>query len=204
MAPIALYPDTLLSQILAASTYPIEVVEAQQWLQQHRDLKGQALMNEAQKQNWDPSVQALVAFPDVLDPAESGHSLDHRSRQRISRATGRRDECRATAARESAGQRQVAIDTARERDHPNAKRADRDRYRASRSWAWSTFLFTIPNGFGVRRFSATIRRSFIPASAWDFRSCRDRSRLLFWRRLGAVGRLWMGMGPRLVWRPDPA
>src|ERR1700730_14891783 len=66
LAPIALYPDTLLSQILAASTYPIEVVEAQQWLQQHRDLTGQKLLDEAKKQNWDPSVQALVAFPDVL------------------------------------------------------------------------------------------------------------------------------------------
>jgi Protein of unknown function (DUF3300) len=66
VAPIALYPDTLLSQILAASTYPIEVVEAQQWLQQNRNLKGQALMDAAKQQNWDPSVQALVAFPDVL------------------------------------------------------------------------------------------------------------------------------------------
>jgi Protein of unknown function (DUF3300) len=66
VAPIALYPDTLLSQILAASTYPIEVVEAQQWLQQNRNLKGQALMDAAKQQNWDPSVQALVAFPEVL------------------------------------------------------------------------------------------------------------------------------------------
>jgi len=66
VAPIALYPDTLLSQILAASTYPIEVVEAQQWLQQNRALKGQQLMDAAKQQNWDPSVQALVAFPDVL------------------------------------------------------------------------------------------------------------------------------------------
>jgi hypothetical protein len=66
VAPIALYPDTLLSEILAASTYPIEVVEAQQWLQQHRNLKGQQLMDAAKQQNWDPSVQALVAFPDVL------------------------------------------------------------------------------------------------------------------------------------------
>jgi Protein of unknown function (DUF3300) len=66
VAPIALYPDNLLSQILAASTYPIEVVEAQQWLQQHRDLKGQQLMEAAKQQNWDPSIQALVAFPDVL------------------------------------------------------------------------------------------------------------------------------------------
>src|ERR1700733_368549 len=66
VAPIALYPDNLLSEILAASTYPIEVVEAQQWLQQHRDLKGQQLMEAAEQENWDPSVQALVAFPDVL------------------------------------------------------------------------------------------------------------------------------------------
>jgi uncharacterized membrane protein YgcG len=65
-APIALYPDTLLSQLLVASTYPLEVVEAQQWLQQNGNLKGKKLMNAAQKQNWDPSIQALVAFPDVL------------------------------------------------------------------------------------------------------------------------------------------
>lgn len=66
VAPIALYPDNLLSQILVASTYPLEVVEAQQWLQQHKNLTGKKLMDEAQKQNWDPSVQALVAFPQVL------------------------------------------------------------------------------------------------------------------------------------------
>jgi hypothetical protein len=66
VAPIALYPDTVLSQILAASTYPIEVVEAQQWLQQNRGLKGQQLLDAAKQQNWDPSVQALVVFPDVL------------------------------------------------------------------------------------------------------------------------------------------
>ncbi len=66
VAPIALYPDNLLSQILAASTYPIEVVEAQQWLQQNRNLKGQQLLDAAKQQNWDPSVQALVVFPDIL------------------------------------------------------------------------------------------------------------------------------------------
>jgi hypothetical protein len=66
VAPIALYPDTLLSQILVASTYPLEVVEAQQWLQQNTNLKGKALVNAAQKENWDPSIQALVVFPDVL------------------------------------------------------------------------------------------------------------------------------------------
>jgi hypothetical protein len=66
VAPIALYPDPLLGQVLAASTYPLELVEAQQWLQQNRNLSGAQLMDAARQQNWDPSVQALVAFPDVL------------------------------------------------------------------------------------------------------------------------------------------
>ncbi len=65
-APIALYPDELVSQILVATTYPLEVVQAYQWLQQHPGLKGQEVTQAATKQNWDPSIQALVAFPDVL------------------------------------------------------------------------------------------------------------------------------------------
>lgn len=67
VAPIALYPDPLLSQLLVACTYPLEVVEAQQWLQQNNSLSGSALMDAAKQQNWDPSVTALVAFPDVLN-----------------------------------------------------------------------------------------------------------------------------------------
>ncbi len=66
VAPIALYPDPLLSQVLAASTYPLEIVEAQQWLQQKRNLSGQQLVEAAKQQNWDPSVQLLVAFPEVM------------------------------------------------------------------------------------------------------------------------------------------
>jgi hypothetical protein len=66
VAPIALYPDQLLSQILVASTYPLELVEAQQWLQQNRNLQGQQLVDAARQQNWDPSIQALVVFPDVI------------------------------------------------------------------------------------------------------------------------------------------
>lgn len=66
VAPIALYPDPLLGQALAASTYPLELVEVEQWLQQNRNLTGDQLMDAVRQQNWDPSVQALVAFPDVL------------------------------------------------------------------------------------------------------------------------------------------
>jgi hypothetical protein len=66
VAPIALYPDLLLSEVLAASTYPLELTQAQQWMQQNPGLRGQQLVEAAKQQNWDPSVQALVAFPDVM------------------------------------------------------------------------------------------------------------------------------------------
>jgi len=66
VAPIALYPDPLLSQILVASTYPLELVQAGQWLQRNPGLTGPALTLAAQQQNWDPSIQALVVFPDLV------------------------------------------------------------------------------------------------------------------------------------------
>ncbi len=66
VAPIALYPDSLVAQILAASTYPEQVVEADRWLQAHPDLKGEALGKAVDPQPWDPSVKALTAFPSVL------------------------------------------------------------------------------------------------------------------------------------------
>jgi hypothetical protein len=66
VAPIALYPDPLLAQVLAASTYPLEIIQLQQWMQQHKDLKDKALTDAVQKQDWDPSVQAMAPLPDVL------------------------------------------------------------------------------------------------------------------------------------------
>jgi Protein of unknown function (DUF3300) len=66
VAPIALYPDPLLSQVLVAATYPLEVVQAFQWVQKNPGLSGPALTQAAQQQNWDASVQALAVFPDVL------------------------------------------------------------------------------------------------------------------------------------------
>ena len=66
VAPIALYPDPLLSQVMVAATYPLEVVQAFQWLQKNPGISGPALTEAAQQQNWDASVQALVVFPDVL------------------------------------------------------------------------------------------------------------------------------------------
>jgi hypothetical protein len=67
VAPIALYPDELVGQILTASTYPTEVVEASRWMQRHPGLEGQALADAVDQQPWDPSVKALTEFPAVLD-----------------------------------------------------------------------------------------------------------------------------------------
>lgn len=66
VAPIALYPDSLVAQVLASSTFPAQIVEADRWVQDHPDLKGDALAQAVDQQSWDPSVKALTAFPTVL------------------------------------------------------------------------------------------------------------------------------------------
>ena len=66
VAPIALYPDPLLAQALAASTYPLEIIQLQQWLLRHPELKGEALAAAVEKENWDPAVQGLAGLPDVV------------------------------------------------------------------------------------------------------------------------------------------
>jgi hypothetical protein len=66
VAPIALYPDPLVSQVLVAATYPLELVQAYQWMQRNPGISGPALTQAAQQQNWDPSIQALIIFPDVM------------------------------------------------------------------------------------------------------------------------------------------
>jgi uncharacterized protein DUF3300/endosialidase-like protein len=71
VAPIALYPDTLLSQILMASTYPLEVVQAERWVQANKKLKGGELKSAVDKQGWDDSVKSLVATPSVLQMMNS-------------------------------------------------------------------------------------------------------------------------------------
>jgi Protein of unknown function (DUF3300) len=66
VAPIALYPDSLVAQILSAATFPEQVVEADRWVQAHPDLKGDALGQAVDQLQWDPSIKALTAFPSVL------------------------------------------------------------------------------------------------------------------------------------------
>src|SRR3977135_1765605 len=66
VAPIALYPDPLLAQTLAASTYPLEIIQLQQWMQKNKNLKGTALADAVAKQPWDPSVQSMAGIPEAV------------------------------------------------------------------------------------------------------------------------------------------
>jgi hypothetical protein len=66
VAPIALYPDPMLAQTLAASTYPLELIQLQQWLAKNPELKDNALANAVAKQPWDPSIQALAGLPEAV------------------------------------------------------------------------------------------------------------------------------------------
>jgi hypothetical protein len=68
VAPIALYPDSLLSQVLMASTYPLEVVQAARWVKANPNVKGEAAVKAVESQPWDVSVKSLVAFPQALEP----------------------------------------------------------------------------------------------------------------------------------------
>ena len=71
LAPVALYPDTVLTHVLAAATYPLEVVEAARWSREHPDLRGEDAVDAVERMDWDPSVKALVAFPDLLARMDS-------------------------------------------------------------------------------------------------------------------------------------
>ena len=66
VAPIALYPDPLLAQTLVASTYPLEIIQLQQWMAKHPGLKDKALADSVAKQPWDPSIQSMAAVPEVV------------------------------------------------------------------------------------------------------------------------------------------
>src|SRR5712672_4169937 len=66
VSPIALYPDPLLAQTMAASTYPLELIQLQQWLARNPGVKDKALVDAVAKQQWDPSIQAMAALPDVV------------------------------------------------------------------------------------------------------------------------------------------
>ncbi len=114
VAPIALYPDELLGQVLVASTYPLEIVQLQQWLAKNKGLKDKALTDAVAKQPWDPSIQGMAALPDVGQAPGGRHPVDDRARQRLPRAAGRRHGRRPEDAQEGRGDRRAQDERAAE------------------------------------------------------------------------------------------
>ena len=117
VAPIALYPDSLVAQILAASTFPEQVVEADRWLQAHPELNGDALGKAVEARPWDPSVKALTAFPSVLGNMDKNLSwTSSLGRCLLQPATGC-DECHSGDAAAGAGSGLSAKHTTANRRH---------------------------------------------------------------------------------------
>ena len=103
VAPIALYPDPLLSQTLVASTYPLEIIQLQQWLERNKGLNDKALVDAVSKQPWDPSIQAMAALPDVVKRLADDIQWTTDLGNAVSGATERCDGRRTTNARQGAG-----------------------------------------------------------------------------------------------------
>ena len=99
LAPIALYPDALLAQVLMASTYPLEVVEAARWVKANPIAQGQGARGRAAEAAVGPGVKSLAVFPQVLDDDEREARLDAEARRRVPRAAEGRARHRAGAAR---------------------------------------------------------------------------------------------------------
>ena len=119
VAPVALYPDSLLSQVLMASTYPLEVVHAARWMQANRNLKGEAAVKAVQGQPWDASVKSLVAFPQVLDPMNDklewtqklGDAFLAQQKEVLDAVQRMRAKARANGKLESTEQQKVIVES---------------------------------------------------------------------------------------------
>jgi hypothetical protein len=119
LSPIALYPDALVAQILGAATFPDQVAVANYWVQQNKNLTGNALMQAADKQSWDPSVKALTQFPSVLNnmaknlawTSQLGEVYHNQQSQVMSAIQSLREQAKAAGNLKSTPQQNVQTDT---------------------------------------------------------------------------------------------
>ena len=195
VAPIALYPDFLLSLMLMASTYPLEVVTADRWVKANKKLKGDALKSEVDKQAWDESVKSLSASPDVL--AMMSSKLDWTTKLGdavLAQQPDVMDAIQRMRARADANNKLTS--TKEQRSHkdaiPGRQAGHRDRADQSRH-ALRTVLRS-------RRCLWRLALSRLSALLlWVSRIHRrrdHRDRTCIWRRLGsrALGRRWQLLG----------
>ena len=130
VAPIALYPDALVAQILGAATFPDQIAAASGWLQQNKNLTGAALTQAVDTQPWDPSVKALTQFPSVLDNLAKNLQLDFRIGRGVSHSGRRCHDGGPGVACQSPSRRQFEIGLA---DYSRAAVAAGDRDSARQS-----------------------------------------------------------------------
>jgi len=125
LAPIALYPDALLAQVLMAATYPSDVIEAARWQREHPDLDGQALQDELDEFDWDPSVKSLVTVPQVLQYMNDsprwmwalGRAVIDDQPRVMATVQALRQKAHAAGTLESNDKQTVRVDTARRGEH---------------------------------------------------------------------------------------
>ena len=119
VASIALYPDDLLTQLLMASTFPLEVVAAARWVEDpaNKSLSGDALVKALEAQSWDPSVKSLVPFPVVLATLNSNLTVVAAARLCVRDAAGGRVRRGAAPSPPGAGERQAAVVAPAGREH---------------------------------------------------------------------------------------
>jgi hypothetical protein len=133
VAPIALYPDPLVSQILVASTYPLELVQASQWLQRNPGLHGRCPDPGGTAAKLGPEHTGLGGFSGPRQTVEPGHHVDDKSWKRVSESASRRDGRRTANAAQGAAGGKIVLDEPADCDHHERLRAARHRDRARRS-----------------------------------------------------------------------
>jgi len=183
VAPIALYPDELVAQILAASTYPTEVVQADRWLQQHPGLKGAPLAEAVDSQPWDDSVKAVAQFPSVLGNMDT--NLSWTSALGDAYVNQPQDVMAAVQVMRRRAQDAGNLKTTAQQDGLHPARDDRDRARKARS----RLCARVRSVGGVRSAADRLAGLVLVSGPVRRRSrnrVRDRirHRLLEWIRLG--------------------
>ena len=119
VAPIALYPDPLLSQTLVAATYPLEIIQLQQWMDRNKTLKDKALADAVKKQPWDPSIQAMIAVPEVVQrlagniqwTTELGNAFLAQQNDVMAAVQRMRAKAQGTGSLKTSGQQKVETQT---------------------------------------------------------------------------------------------
>ena len=192
VAPIALYPDPLLAQVLAASTYPLEIVQLQQWLAKNPALKDKALADAVAKQPWDPSVQSMAALPDLVKrlandiqwTTDLGNAFLAQQKDVMDAIQRMRTKAQAKGTLKSTEQQ-------KRRDEDGRERPAGDRDRAGES-AGRLCTFVRPRR-GLRCADLSLSTDLLPllpaGSCVRFIQC--------WIDDGRVDERWMGLRVRL-------